>query len=93
VGALTMLGVPPLAGFAARWQLYAVAAGIGLPFLGILILATACAVLSYTRVIALCWWGPSQESGRPEPKLLCCALVCVCLVLLLIGLWPGLLMR
>ena len=56
VGALAMLGIPPLAGFAARWQLYEAATLIGVPFLGVLLLATAFAVLSYVRVISLCWW-------------------------------------
>ena len=91
VGALAMLGIPPLAGFAARWQLYEAATQMGLPFLGGLLLATAFAVLTYARVIGLCWWGPSRENRKEEPALLTVALGGVCIVLLAIGLWPGLL--
>jgi len=91
VGALAMLGIPPLAGFGARWQLYEVATQMGLPFLGVLLLATAFAVLSYVRVIASCWWGPARENRKREPLLLTLALGGVCIVLLSIGLWPGLL--
>jgi multicomponent Na+:H+ antiporter subunit D len=89
VGALAMLGLPPLAGFWVRWQLYEVAAQMGLPFLGALLLATAFAVLSYTRVIALYWWGPTDGSKKREPILLAAALGGLCIVLLSIGLWPG----
>ena len=92
VGALNMLGLPPLAGFGARWQLYEVATQIGLPFLGTLLLASAFAVLAYTRVIALYWWGPTEESRKREPVLLAVALAGVCIALLSIGLWPRLLM-
>ena len=91
VGALAMLGLPPLAGFAARWQLYEVATQMGLPFLGALLLASAFAVLAYTRVIALYWWGPTEGSRKREPVLLAVALGGICIVLLSIGLWPGLL--
>lgn len=91
VGALAMLGIPPMAGFAARWQLYQAATLLGLPFLGVLLLATAFAVLSYVRVIALCWWGPARENRKREPLLLTVALGGVCIILLSIGLWPGLL--
>jgi multicomponent Na+:H+ antiporter subunit D len=91
VGALAMLGLPPLAGFWVRWQLYEVAAQMGLPFLGSLLLATAFAVLAYTRVIALFWWGPAEGNRKREPILLAAALGGLCIVLLSIGLWPGLL--
>ena len=91
VGALAILGIPPLAGFGARWQLYEVATQMGLPFLGVLLLATAFAVLAYTRVIALYWWGPTEECRKREPVFLAVALGGVCIVLLSIGLWPGLL--
>jgi len=91
VGALAMLGIPPLAGFGARWQLYEVATQMGLPYLWILLLATAFAVLAYTRVIALYWWGPTEGSRKREPVLLAVALCGICIVLLSIGLWPRLL--
>ena len=89
VGSLTMLGIPPLAMFAARWELYEAVTRIGPVFLGALVLATGLSVLSYTRALALCWWGPSERSGKPEPALLAASLVGLCVVLLVIGLWPA----
>jgi multicomponent Na+:H+ antiporter subunit A len=89
-GSLAMLGIPPLAGFAARWQLYETAIGIGPVFLGALLLATALSVLAYSRALVLCWWGPApaERSGKGEPALLVAAMVGLCLILLAIGLWP-----
>jgi multicomponent Na+:H+ antiporter subunit A len=90
-GSLAMLGIPPLAGFAARWQLYEAATLIGPLFLGSLLLATALSVLSYSRALALCWWGPSEKRGGGEPAVLVLALVGICVFLLAVGLWPALL--
>jgi multicomponent Na+:H+ antiporter subunit A len=88
-GSLAMLGIPPLAGFAARWQLYETATRIGPVFLGALVLATALSVLAYTRALALCWWGPCELSGKREPALLVAAIVGICALLLMVGLWPA----
>ena len=90
-GSLAMLGIPPLAGFAARWQLYESAIRIGPVFLGLLLLATALSVLAYSRALVQCWWGPAtlEESGRKEPAILVAAMAGICAVLLAVGLWPA----
>ncbi len=93
VGSLAVLGVPPTLGYAAHWRLYSAAAAAGWPFLAVLLLATALAVLAYARVIAVCWWGPGGEETKKrghEPITLAVALVGLSLILLLVGLWPGL---
>jgi multicomponent Na+:H+ antiporter subunit D len=93
-GSLAMLGIPPLAGFAARWQLYEAATGLGYVFLGALVLATGMSVLSYARAVTLCWWGPCESSGkRGEPALLVAALVGICVVLLVVGLCPAIFVK
>ncbi|MGA2403906.1 MAG: hypothetical protein ABSG91_19735, partial [Syntrophobacteraceae bacterium] len=66
---------------------------LGPVFLGALILATALSVLSYARALTLCWWGPSKQNGKREPALLATALLGVCAVLLVIGLWPAILVK
>lgn len=79
----------------------------GRPVLALLLLATALAVLAYARVIARCWWGSeaqgSKEAGERgsrgaeaqrregEPVGLRLALVGLSLIVVLAGLWPGLL--
>lgn len=92
VGALAVLGVPPTLGYAAHWRLYSAAAQVGWPFLVVLLLATSLAVLAYARVIAVCWWGPGEaghEKARGEPVAVRAALVGLSVILVLVGLWPG----
>lgn len=95
VGALAMLGIPPTLGYAARWRLYGVAAGSSPWLLVALLLATALAVLAYARVIARFWWGPVEgsaplnRSSERWPRI--AAVVGLSVILLLWGIWPGLL--
>lgn len=91
IGALTIMGLPPLAAYASRWRLYAVAAETNPLLLFVLLAASACAVLAYARVIAADWWG-SGEAERPrEPLALTIVVVGLCVLLLLLGLFPGIL--
>jgi multicomponent Na+:H+ antiporter subunit D len=91
LGVLATLGIPPTAGYAARWRLYGAAAQTNPWLLAALLLGTSLAVLAYARVVATCWWGPSAEARRREPVTLIVALVGLSLALLLTGLWPSLL--
>jgi multicomponent Na+:H+ antiporter subunit D len=100
LGMLAMLGVPPTLGYAARWRLYAVANQASPWLLAVFMLATILAILAYARVIARFWWGSRGDVPAPEPQLasqpreplpLSMALVGLSVILLLTGLWPGLL--
>jgi multicomponent Na+:H+ antiporter subunit D len=100
LGMLAMLGVPPTLGYAARWRLYAVASQASPWLLAIFMLATILAILAYARVIARFWWGAREDMSATEPQLasppreplpLSIALVGLSIILLLTGLWPGLL--
>lgn len=91
-GALAMLGVPPTAGYPARWRLYECAGETGAYALVILFAATALAVLAYSRVIAEYWWGGGDEAAKePEPAVLTAALTALAALLLVFGLAPKLL--
>jgi multicomponent Na+:H+ antiporter subunit A len=92
LGALVMIGVPPTAGYIARWRLYGAALQMGFPYLFMMLLSTALALLAYSRVVALCWWGASNDGNKGrEPALLGVPIIGLCVILLLVGLWPGLL--
>jgi NADH:ubiquinone oxidoreductase subunit 5 (subunit L)/multisubunit Na+/H+ antiporter MnhA subunit len=92
LGALAVLGVPPTLGYAAHWRLYSAAASTSPLLLGVLMLSTAMALLSYARVVACCWWGPCEnEADGGEPALQRLAIVGLGTVLLIAGLWPSLL--
>ncbi|MDD8015187.1 MAG: proton-conducting transporter membrane subunit [Acidobacteriota bacterium] len=91
-GALAMLGVPPTAGYPARWRLYECAGQVGAYALIILFAATALAVLAYSRVIAEYWWGGGDEAAKePEPAVLTAALAALAALLFVFGLAPRLL--
>jgi NADH-quinone oxidoreductase subunit N len=104
LGALAALGVPFTPGFAGHWRLYAAALDLGRPALALLIVATVLSVLAYVRVIALVWWGGTDDQApvpadrprpvpvwRTEPLPLVGALAGLAAVVLATGLLPRLL--
>ncbi len=90
-GALAMLGLPPTAGFSARWRIYECAGWAGPYVLGVLLAASALAVLAYSRVIVEYWWGGEAAAGGKEPFALTAALAVLAALLLVFGLVPRLL--
>ena len=96
VGALSVLGVPPTAGYAGHWRVFAVVSGHPLLFAA-LAGATMLMVAIYARAIASFWWGSglstalkatSPQYNRP---VLGVALILLMLALMIAGLWPQLL--
>jgi len=64
IGALGLIGVPPLFGFAGRWRLYLAGVQLGgWPLLLMMTLATALALLYYVRAIHRVWLGPTDYVG------------------------------
>jgi formate hydrogenlyase subunit 3/multisubunit Na+/H+ antiporter MnhD subunit len=90
IGALGVLGIPPLAGFAARWRLYGAAAEMSPLVLFVMLVASALAVLAYARIIAVCWWGPGEKERTREPAAAVVAIIGLSILLLLLGLAPSL---
>ncbi|HEX2981032.1 MAG TPA: proton-conducting transporter membrane subunit [Anaerolineaceae bacterium] len=95
VGALGMIGIPPLFGFVGRWRLYL--SGIqygGLPLILAMAVATGLALFYYVRAIHQVWFGEPQTSpvtAISEPKVASIVLGILIAVALLFGLFPGLL--
>ena len=87
-GMLAMLGLPPTAGYPARWRLYQCAGQAGAYALIILIAATALAVLAYSRVIAYYWWGGGDTIKASEPAVLTVAYAGLAVLLLVFGSMP-----
>lgn len=61
LGSFAALGLPFTAGWAGHWRAYASALELGWLPLAALIVATILSVLAYSRVIALVWWGGSDD--------------------------------
>lgn len=90
VGALGILGVPPLFGFAGRWRLYMAGAQFGGIWLAaIMALATAIALLYYARSIHQIWWGQSDSGSAAEPLLPAAVLLGLAIFTVILGLYPG----
>ncbi|MBK9712064.1 MAG: hypothetical protein IPO81_12195 [Kouleothrix sp.] len=69
-GGLALLGLPPFSGFASKLLLYQAAAQRGGAYLGLLLLATALALLALIRLSRDRLLGPSEERPAEETPLL-----------------------
>jgi len=91
IGMLTMLGIPPLPGFGARWRLYTAAAEINPVLMAAFLLGSALALLAYARALVAFWWGESNSLSREQPTVpgvLNAALLVLIVILFAGGLWP-----
>jgi formate hydrogenlyase subunit 3/multisubunit Na+/H+ antiporter MnhD subunit len=91
-GALGMVGVPPLLGFAGRWRLYLSGVDLGGVWLGLaMALATILALIYYVRAIHTIWLGPAEKEVRtqPEPRLAAGILIALVAAAILLGLVPA----
>ena len=70
MGMLTMLGVPPMLGFAGRWKLYETALHIHPALLIGFLLASILALFAYVIAFTNCWWGSPRQAVRPEAVLI-----------------------
>jgi multicomponent K+:H+ antiporter subunit A len=109
VGMLTLLGVPPMLGFAGRWKLYETALSINPILLGCFVLASMLALIAYVIAFTNLWWGkPSYDSKRIvavngtefySPPLIYESTILKAVILLLAvsilgaGLWPDIAIR
>ncbi len=92
---VSLIGIPPAAGFMAKFYIFTLAAQHGL--LWLVIIAAINSVISayyYLRVVKVMWFGEAASKEKVPssiaPKV---ALVICCLGVLLLGIIPGLMMK
>jgi NADH-quinone oxidoreductase subunit N len=92
---VSLIGIPPAAGFMAKFYIFSLAAEHGL--LWLVIIAAINSVISayyYLRVVKVMWFNeaasPEKVPSSIAPKV---ALVICCLGVLLLGIIPGLVMK
>jgi NADH-quinone oxidoreductase subunit N len=92
---ISLIGIPPAAGFMAKFYIFSLAAQHGL--LWLVIVAAINSVISayyYLRVVKVMWFGEAASREKVPasiaPKV---ALVICCLGVLLLGIIPGLMMK
>jgi NADH-quinone oxidoreductase subunit N len=100
----SLMGMPPTAGFLGKLYIFgsALSAGPAHPHhLALIVLAivgvinTAVAAAYYLRIVAACYFrAPTEEIAlQPRSRPLQVGLLCCCLAVLFIGLWPQPLIR
>jgi NADH-quinone oxidoreductase subunit N len=92
---ISLIGIPPAAGFMAKFYIFSLAVKNGL--LWLVIIAAINSVISayyYLRVVKVMWFGeaasPEKVPSSLAPKV---ALAICCLGVLLLGILPGLVMK
>jgi NADH-quinone oxidoreductase subunit N len=92
---VSLIGIPPAAGFMAKFYIFSLAVQNGL--LWLVIIAAINSVISayyYLRVVKVMWFGETASREKVPssiaPKI---ALVICCLGVLLLGIIPGLMMK
>ena len=92
---ISLIGMPPAAGFMAKFYIFSAAVQNNL--LWLVIFAVINSVISayyYLRVVKVMWFGePASEEKVPSSGGLRLALVLCCLGVLLLGIIPGFVMR
>ncbi|SDE65051.1 NADH-quinone oxidoreductase subunit N [Thermus arciformis] len=88
VAALSLLGLPPLAGFWGKYLVFAEAAKAGQWGLLVLALVTSAVSAYYYLALGLAVFGRGEAEARPRPLARGVALLAA-LLLLLLGLLPG----
>ncbi len=109
IGMLTLLGIPPMLGFAGRWKLYEAALSIHPLLLAGFVLASMLALIAYVISFTSLWWGiPSYDEKHitaidvteryfpplfHESMMLKAVIVLLFVCILGAGLWPNLVVQ
>jgi NADH-quinone oxidoreductase subunit N len=92
---ISLIGMPPAAGFMAKFYLFS--AAVRYDLLWLVVIAVLNSVISayyYLRVVKVMWFGqPASEEKAPSSVSLRLALLLSCLGVLLLGVIPGYFMR
>jgi NADH-quinone oxidoreductase subunit N len=88
---ISLIGMPPAAGFMAKFYIFSGAVQNGLLWLVIIaVLNSVVSAYYYLRVVKVMWFGePASEEKVPSSGALRLALTVSCLGVLLIGIIPG----
>ncbi len=91
---ISLIGIPPAAGFMAKFYIFSGAVQHGLLWLVILgVINSVISAYYYLRVVKVMWLGePASDARVPSSGALRVALALSCLGVLLLGIVPGLMM-
>jgi NADH-quinone oxidoreductase subunit N len=92
---ISLIGMPPAAGFLAKVYIFSGAINAGLVWLVVIaVLNSVISAFYYLRVVKVMWLGePAETEPVPSSLSLRLALLVTCLGVLVLGVVPGMLMR
>jgi len=92
---ISLIGMPPAAGFMAKFYIFSSAVNQGLLWLVIIaVLNSVVSAYYYLRVVKVMWFGePASEEKVPSSGALRVALALSCLGVLVLGIIPGSVMK
>ncbi len=95
LGLISLIGLPPTAGFIAKFYIFSDAVNNGLLWLVIIaVLNSAISAYYYLRVVKVMWLNePAREGKVPSSLALRLALAISCLGILLLGIVPAFVMK
>ncbi len=95
LGLISLIGLPPTAGFIAKFYIFSDAVNNGLLWLVIIaVLNSAISAYYYLRVVKVMWLNePAREGKVPSSLALRLALAISCLGILLLGIVPTIVMK
>ncbi|MFC1918089.1 NADH-quinone oxidoreductase subunit N [Chloroflexota bacterium] len=88
---ISLIGMPPAAGFMAKFYIFSAAVTNGLLWLVVVaVLNSVISAYYYLRVIKVMWFGePASTEGIPSSGMLRLALIISCVGVLVLGVVPG----
>ncbi len=89
LGGLTLVGLVPTYGFAARWLLYTAAAQLGLGWLLAALTAVLLMLAAATRSFVPLLFDTAQPTSRPSDRLCLIMIVMLGAIIILLGIYPA----
>ncbi len=89
---LSLAGIPPTAGFLAKWEVFAAVLRSGQwPLLVVGIAASVIVVLAYVRVVRTMFFDhPDEQTAEPSLGFPTAGVVALCVAAtVVVGVWPG----
>ncbi len=89
IGALSIIGIPPLNGFASKWMIYTATWEVSPLLTAVAITVSAITLVYYLKAFSSIFFGPAKKTVvKATPKFMLIPVVILAILCVLIGLFP-----
>jgi multicomponent Na+:H+ antiporter subunit D len=89
IGALSIIGIPPLNGFASKWMIYMATWEVSPLLTAVAITVSAITLVYYLKAFSSIFFGPAKKTVvKATPKFMLIPVVILAILCVLIGLFP-----